>query len=495
MKRTALALTLTLLSGCGSTVAVSGRTVGTGQTGLAAPGTSSAQEGGSTLPASGRGSPPVATGGGAPASTPGAPTPAQTLPGTASTGGATGLPAAVRGMTARTITVGMLTLNSYNSAATSLGIKGGATGDQQAMARAVVNSLNAHGGIAGRKVVMVLHDVNIARYESDPSTEEQAACAAFTQDNHVFAVLSIVAFFDRTLYDCLAAQHVLTITTGEESTEGFLQHFPETFYQPADVNFTRALRNNVEALWGSHWLRKDSVVGVIGVETADSREAITRGLAPALAQHGLQLKQQYYVAPGMDGYSGYQSAVLKFASAGVNRVFFSEGASLLLMGQAAQAASYHPYYAVDSRQDPGGEIESTVPAQQLHGSMGIGWIPFEDLDTAGWSKLKTPGQTACTAALRGSGQDLSQGATAVAAMWTCDDWFFLRDVVDQATSFTLTGLRAAAESLGSRFAPASTFATSFAAGRLHDGASQYRLNAFDDSCTCYRYVSGARPLT
>ena len=108
--------------------------------------------------------------------------------------------------------------------------------------------------------------------------------------------------------------------------------------------------------------------------------------------------------------------------------------------------------------------------------------------------MKTPAWAACVDALRSSGQDLTQGSTAVVAAWTCDDWFFLRDAVTKARALTIAGLRDAVEALGSSFAPASTFATSFAPSRLHDGASQYQLNAFNDSCGCYRYVTTTRSL-
>ena len=67
--------------------------------------------------------------------------------------------------------------------------------------------------------------------------------------------------------------------------------------------------------------------------------------------------------------------------------------------------------------------------------------------------------------------------------------FFVAAGVTDEASF-----RRAAEALGGAFRPASTFLTSFAAGRTHDGAGGYRLVAFNDSCACFAYRSAVRAM-
>lgn len=55
----------------------------------------------------------------------------------------------------------------------------------------------------------------------------------------------------------------------------------------------------------------------------------------------------------------------------------------------------------------------------------------------------------------------------------------------------LAGFRAGAESL-SRFEAASTFRSSMRAGNVHDGASAYRLVAYNDGCRCFKYTTPVR---
>ena len=66
--------------------------------------------------------------------------------------------------------------------------------------------------------------------------------------------------------------------------------------------------------------------------------------------------------------------------------------------------------------------------------------------------------------------------------------------IDRAPDFTIAGFRTGAEALGT-FGAASTFRSTFAPRRLHDGAVSYRLFAFQDACSCYRYVSAPRPAS
>ncbi|MFN2537529.1 MAG: ABC transporter substrate-binding protein [Mycobacteriales bacterium] len=419
-----------------------------------------------------------------------------TLPGAnTSTSGSTATgsaPASPRGITRTTISLGILTSNGYNGLASSAGLKGSSLGDQVAIAKSIVAYINSHGGIAGRKVVPVYYDINVGRYTSQESAEAATACAKFTQDSHVYAVAALVAWGNRDFYKCLA-KHGVVAAAVEFSTRSMLRALPETLYVPSDLNYTRGLADAVDALTSAGWFGAKPKVGAVGVDTPDSRDSIENGLLPALRKHGISpATAPVYLRPGMDGSSGYSNGVLRMRTAHVDHVMFGQGASLLLFAEQAQSQGYYPRYMVDSRSSPGGTLQNTLPARTLQGAMGLGWMPT--LDNSEWSSIKTPGRSRCTKASKASGQDLTQAGTAVVAYWACDQIFFIQDAVSRATTLTNPGFRAAAESLGSSFAPAATFTSAFAVGRLHDGASSYRLNAFIDSCSCFKYVTGPRPL-
>lgn len=399
------------------------------------------------------------------------------------------------GVTDSTITIGAFTVNGFSGLASSLGVKGALTGDQIAMTKAVVSYLNARGGIAGRKIQLVDFDENVVQEEANPASESQAACTSLTQDHHVYAVASIVGGLQPNFYECMAQQHVVVTSTGEYTSQAFLARYPNV-YEPVDVNYTRSLADNVNALWNAGWFGKSARVGVVGGDTSSAHEAVDSGLVPALAAHGLKLSAQTYVSVSSiaQQVTGYESAALKFATEGINRVFFAPFGSILLFADDAGSQHYYPQYALDSQLDPGGEIESTNTARELEGSMGIGWVPFEDLDNVRWPAVTTPGEKRCRAAVKPANQDLSNGTVAATAMWICDNWFFLRDVLDHATQMSEAGFQAGVDALGNSFVPATTYSSRFGAGLSHDGADEYRLLAFKDSCSCYEYVSKLRPM-
>jgi hypothetical protein len=78
--------------------------------------------------------------------------------------------------------------------------------------------------------------------------------------------------------------------------------------------------------------------------------------------------------------------------------------------------------------------------------------------------------------------------------YACDGLFFLKATLDRATALTPTGLRSAAEALGTAFDSPFTYSTQFGAGR-HDGASAVRYSTYDAGCTCFRYLNATvRPV-
>jgi hypothetical protein len=391
---------------------------------------------------------------------------------------------AVKGVTATTITVGQLIVNGASGLADSAGIKGAQTGDQKAIAQAVIDHLNAKGGLAGRRIVPVFYDVNLGSYQANQPGEAQAACTALTQDQPVYAVASYVAWGSEDLYACLDKAGVIVAGTGELTTDALVRRHPDSLFLPSDLTFTRVLRDSVDVLSGAGWFGRSPKTAVVGADSPVAREAVEGGLKPGLAARGLTLDDAAYV-----GTENYTSTVLRFASEGITHVFFSVGASVLLFAQAANAQGYHPALEVDSRQSPGSYVQGNAPAASLKNAMGLGWSPFLDLDNSRWPAQVTPGRQACFQAAAAAQQNLTDATTALTATYICDEWFFLRDVLSRTKDLSRPGFRAAAEALGTSFAPASTFRSRVSAAR-HDGADAYHLNVYDEGCSCFTYRGG-----
>ena len=485
-----------LATACGTTVSQqAGQVTGTG---LAVSGPDSPTTEGPAAGAldDGLGSAPTAPGQAAPRPAGGeapvaGPAPAGEAPGAVTTTG-TRPQVKAPGITATTISIGAMTATGAANFQKQLGVKG-ASGDQTAMIRSVVDWVNKRGGIAGRKVRLVLYDVPVEQAVSNPSSAYQAACAAFTQDDEVFAVASLLSTVPDNFYECVQKSGALVVAVSTPASSRFYRRWDGAFYSPGNPSYTRVLAHSVDALWDAGWLTSSSKVGVVGYDTEDARSTITDGLLPALKRKGLAITADFYTSTDTSMAGAYSSGVLRFKSRGVDRVFFAPGGQPYYFATTAEQSAYRPLYSMSSLEYPA-LMATNVPADQLRGSAGVGWSPGFDLDPASAAKVPTPGMPQCLEALRGAGQDLSTGSTLAIGTWICDHWFFLRDALAGAPELSRAGFSAAVDGLGSGFRSASTFRTLFAPGRLRDGAAAYRLNRFDDACSCYRYASPVRPF-
>lgn len=387
----------------------------------------------------------------------------------------------------------MLTANGAGKYQSSLGFKGASGGDQVAMTKSVVTYINAHGGFGGRTIQLVSYDLNPASFAADANTAMQAACTYFTQDNKVVAVASIVALIPENFYECLANAHVPVVMADEGLSSDFFRRYPNTAYMPSGPSYTRLLADSVDALWKAGWLSAQSKVGVVGYDTTDVHNIVDKGLVPALQRHGLTLTAGMYTSTTSGAASEYGDGVLSFRTKGVDRVFFAPGGQPIYFALAAEQQGYHPRYELGSLEYPT-VLAANLPADQLSGSMGLAWLPYLDLPPAAWPTVTTPGIAECRKAVAGAHQDLSSGTNLGAATWICDDWMFLRDAFNAGATPDELGIRRAAESLANTVTAAATFRSSFAPGRTHDGAAAYRLIAFQDACSCYKYISAPRPM-
>ena len=102
--------------------------------------------------------------------------------------------------------IGIETLTNVGAAYAAVGYKGVVPTDEDVknVAEAMADAVNRRGGIAGRKMVPVLHFTDITSGTAD--TRGQAACSYFTEDHHVFAVVGQGNHGD-SFPSCLAQHH------------------------------------------------------------------------------------------------------------------------------------------------------------------------------------------------------------------------------------------------------------------------------------------------
>lgn len=401
------------------------------------------------------------------------------------------------------IYVGVVTVQSFSNVAAAAGLTA-ETGNQKNKVNAVIALINAQGGIAGRKLIPVFYDVNVTRLLANKAAEQEAICSKFTQDNKVFAVASPVGFTDDVLYKCLTKAGVATASAGESFDQQFYSQFPDSFYMPGDMNMTRILSTNIDALYDAKYFTGWDVtnskagkapvkIGLVRKDTPSDKRVTTEGVKPALARHGLTLSGEVAIPITADSSTAYRGAVLQFKAQGITHVLFTSVAVSTWMS-TSQDQGYHPRYGLNSRVSPGALLESSSSRAQMLGSMGIGWQQYNDVTAANDPGPASARGKDCLNAMTKAGEDNSIRPSALISTWYCDTLYFLADATSKAPDFALKGLRAGAEALG-LFGAASTFRSYYKPGRLHDGAGAYRLVSYVESCSCYRYTTALRTIS
>lgn len=524
--RTALAAVLAAgaLCACGSTVAT---TAGTAA-GTVGPGVVTGADGltqvpaGAAAPVSVAGAPPetgqlvsgpggAVLGGGdgssgvAMGSTTGTTT--GSVPSGTTTGGTAAAPAPAAaagfrpGITAKTIRIGYIAVDQAGAskASSSYGVPGAVkAGDPKAEINAIVKYVNANGGIAGRKIepFIVIRDPS----NSDPNYGE-SICAKFTQDHKVFAVVTN-AHLDAA--PCYAKRNTLLLNDGVMSNAEIAQANPHLWIpgQPSAESGYAAL---MDSLVSQKWFDGAKKLGFVGKDNVGTLAPYKSVVRPRLEKLGFLDKdiERVLIADDADTsqfQAAVQSAVLKFKTEGVDHVFFmvaGGGAPLIFMNQA-QSQGYFPRYAFSSYDTPGFVLQAGAPPTQLRGSLGAGWFLTADVDAAHGEPYPTgPAEEECYKAVQADG-DAPPAARAAGftAAVACDGTFMLRDAaLGLNDTISIGSWTNAAERLGTRFQASYSLpkGTRFSPGKRAGGAV-YRNLAFIDTCNCFQYVSGNKPI-
>ena len=505
VRRATAALALAMLVGCGTTVPQGGAVAG--------PGAALSQGGDGLGPVAGSGSDPLAPsygdsgaplgggvaagpGGAGAAPRPGAGAPdAPTGPAVAPAPGSPGVAAAAdgRGFTKSTVKIGFSTAEDASAFASSFGLEGLETGDIRAMIEATVADVNRRGGLGGRRVVPVIHNFNTAELLNNPAAAMQAACAAWTEDDRVFAVVN-PPLVDGNLLQCLKKAATPLVYAGMDFPRSYSStyaEFPDFF----NVNAMLGERYDaiaVKRLAARKFFEKwDTINGGPGtvptkigliVTEGTAGQALIASLRRELAKHGQRLDVVVTCPPSLsDGLSCRQAAGLRFKSDNVSHVF---GASVPFMQQAEQQR-YRPRYFLDYQPNT---YAQNVPAAQLEGAMGESYMPMLDVPQGEDPGPPSKASGYCLDVMRKAGQEPSSRSVTWYMQIACDGMFFVKSAIDAYGSVTDVSLRPGFESLGTRVPAAMTWATRIGPGD-HAGVYGLRDVAFESGCSCFGYTS------
>jgi hypothetical protein len=505
LRTVALAVTAAALVACGSTVQVQGS---------ASAGNDLGTTGGGGLGTSGGAEQPVVpaggTGGDVPAEGPSAATTGPVVPGMTGTAGGgevstssgtSTFRAAGQGFTQDVVYIGVGTANDFNALAGSLGVEGVSyDGDPRDWLNAVAADVNRHGGLAGRTVVPVAHDYNSAQLLNDPATANEAACADWTQDHHVFAVALAGMIAEDALLQCLAKTGTPLIMPG--GGLDYPLHYAESYRRfPLFFNVGQMLGDTFDRIayrrlkargfftpWdtvrGKPGTAANPVkVGFIGFDDHDGDLELA-SIKRQLARNGVGLSDADVVRCPRSlstGISCQQSTVLKFASAGVTHVL-GAGTTFLTTADRQQ---YRPRYFIDVEPRL---FAANAPANQLVGAMGEGYVPVMDVEPRDVPGDPTPATAYCKEVMKAAGQATDDPTTLWLQYLVCDEFYFLKAAVDAIGGLGSTALRSGFERLGSRQESAVTWGTSFGP-TMHASATVLRDIAYRSDLKRFVYTS------
>jgi ABC-type branched-subunit amino acid transport system substrate-binding protein len=504
-QRIVVALCLLLVTGCGTTVPLSaqnGLGSAAGSSGATTPG---AAQSGSSSRAGTSGSGPSATTG----STTGGATGSGALGG--SSGGTTILrPGAsgggsVRngpGVTATTITVGVTYYQSAGDANAALGANGVNQGDPGTAIKVLRDDINAHGGIAGRKLVLLAYAVD--PQSSQPySTLGQAVCSYFTEDHKVLAVIDGTPAADARA--CLEKRGVAhlggTLISSPSSQHDF------SIVGSRLLRVYTVLPTVLHAHgWFAPWDRVNgrpgatrAKTGIVTVDSHDDNEAVDHALVPAMRRLG------YPPAPSdiiriakPNGFSddgavvtAIQSAVLKLNADGVDHVILNDGNGSLSLFFHRYALSQHYFPRYGGTSGSGWQVllsTHNMEPQTLAGAMGIGWQPPLDLPYQnGDGQYSNAARHRCFGLFRAAGSPPTDGASAGGAAEVCDVMLFLPAALrGYRGAVNIDALTQRADALGTSYQLASGLGSRVAADQ-HDVVGAYSFMLFDSGCGCVKY--------
>ena len=399
----------------------------------------------------------------------------------------------VPGLTAKTIKVGVSVADPAVVRATfkTTGAKGISTPDESGVVKAVVQDINAHGGMAGRTVVPVVR----VHKETDTSTEMEADCAAFTEDTQVFASYSTnsSAGTINQLADCLAKHKTLFVldTRAAFDDSDFARWSPYV-YAPAYLAGDRwgGIVSNLARLG---YFSAGARVGLVSIDEPGAQRLLKKVVSPALAAQGVHPVDTVSVSTFSDlaGVSHVSqqvnSFVAKFKNEHIDHVMFvgTYSAASYFFPAAAERQGYHPRYAMNSSEGPAA-IATNSPKGQFHGAVGVGWLPALDVDSDN-DPSDNAEETRCLKVVERAGIEPGDRSAQFQTLGICNALYFMKAALDKATTVSAKDFASAVTKLGSGFGSPKTAATAFTDGRK-DGVAAVRGFAFEDSCECFRYT-------
>jgi substrate-binding family protein len=406
------------------------------------------------------------------------------------------------GLTSTVMYVGVVNIKNAGAANAALGATGSSTTvDWKKPYEIVIKDINAKGGIAGRKLAPIWADID-ATSSQTIDQQTQAACATWTQDHKVFAILAGDA--GGVIQECTEKARAVNIIPAGDSTPDDFRRYPH-YVEPSGMHIVRMGPVTVKGIAAQGYFDKGTRLGIITWDQSNYREAIRDGYLPALRQQGItpatdisyvHVPQTFNDLGGMN--SDVNSAVLRFSGQDIDHVMIIDGSAGICAGAClgyefmnqAQSQDYHPRYGFNDFNYADTSVDSLYPHQQLVGSVAVVWGDPDDAHDVGYHVNKS--REDCYKLMKDNGfdYDATDDNQTYVIRTACEQIWFMRAVVGKMGNAVLNNdnFMAGVNQIGSSFQSLSTYVARISATQ-HDGASAVRNERYFESCTCYKFTS------
>lgn len=359
--------------------------------------------------------------------------------------------------------------------------------DTRDVFNATIDYANKHGGFAGRKLKALYYDYNLT---TDNDTQDQSACAFYTQDNKVFAMDGGKS---EILKACAERAGGLAIGAGPATSQTYTK-YPHLI-DPVAISFDRLGSVTATGLYRAKYF-----TGKLGFVTWDDpiyKLAANQGYFPTFKKYNIKVDQTAYImVPQQIGALGdmtaaVSSAVAKFKSLGIDHVIIQDGPAGVWAGTGltfewmnqAKSQRYYPRYGQNTYNSPGWDV---LPADQMDRALAIDQSDYDKKFDAGWKVNKF--REDCYKIQRDAGYPVSSSNAndEVIAGASCDIVFFLQRVINGLGFITSDNFIQAAQKLGTSMPSALVYGTKLFPGR-RDGGNMVRTEEYFESCRCLKY--------
>jgi len=391
------------------------------------------------------------------------------------------------GITKDTIYIGVGFSSQAAAGDRAIGAAGAAPSyDTRNVFNATIDYANKHGGFAGRKLKALYYDYNLT---TDSNTQDQSACAFWTQDNKVFAL----GGGNDILNSCGQKAGALSIGAGPATSTTY-KKYPHLI-SPDEIAFDRLGFVTVSGLKKAGYF-----TGKLGLVTWDDPQyklAVTQGYTPAFKKFNVKVDQTAYImVPQQIGALGdmtaaVSSAIAKFKSLGIDHVIIQDGPAGVWAGTGltfewmnqAKSQNYYPRYGQNTYNSPGWDV---LPADQMNNALAIDQSDYAVKFDEGWKVNKF--REDCFKIQSDAGyppnrNNLNDQAIAGA---TCDITFLLQRVVNSLPHITVANFVDSVQHLGTSMPSALVYGTKLFPGR-RDGGNMVRTSQYLQSCRCLKF--------